>query len=252
MAMQSVNVAELKNRLSHYLRLVRGGQSVLVRDRDRVIARIEPAGGPEARAGSDAARLADLEARGILEARARPHHARSVVAAVDNACRRGRRPAQRARRRAMRFWDSSALVPLIVRQSVSHRVRNAIVQKTRPRPWRPTWSTTASASRRLAGALEESASARTWCVASRGRSVSISPARKRRPRSLCHALAQGRRLATRNATPSSSVPDGHAEGAVLHTFDQRLARAASREGFRVLPESMPSAESSDVDGSDAN
>lgn len=29
--------------------------------------------------------------------------------------------------------------------------------------------------------------------------------------------------------------DGHAEGAVLHTFDQRLAEAASREGFRVLP-----------------
>jgi predicted nucleic acid-binding protein len=29
--------------------------------------------------------------------------------------------------------------------------------------------------------------------------------------------------------------DGHAEGTVLHTFDQRLAEAASREGFRVLP-----------------
>src|SRR5262249_48847777 len=29
--------------------------------------------------------------------------------------------------------------------------------------------------------------------------------------------------------------DGHAEGAVLHTFDKRLAEAASREGFRVIP-----------------
>src|SRR5262245_62686668 len=67
MAMKSVNVAKLKNRLSHYLRMVRGGQSVLVRDRDRVIARIEPAGGADARPGSDAARLADLEARGILK-----------------------------------------------------------------------------------------------------------------------------------------------------------------------------------------
>jgi antitoxin (DNA-binding transcriptional repressor) of toxin-antitoxin stability system len=66
MAMNPVNVAELKNRLSHYLRLVRRGQAVLVRDRDRVIARIEPAGGYDATAGDDAARLSDLEARGIL------------------------------------------------------------------------------------------------------------------------------------------------------------------------------------------
>lgn len=63
-AMKAVNVAELKNRLSHYLRMVRRGQAVLVRDRDRVIARIEPAG-EEAAVGRDD-RLADLEARGIL------------------------------------------------------------------------------------------------------------------------------------------------------------------------------------------
>jgi len=66
MAMNPVNVAELKNRLSHYLRLVRRGQAVLVRDRDRVIARIEPAGGHDATTGDDAARLSELEARGIL------------------------------------------------------------------------------------------------------------------------------------------------------------------------------------------
>ena len=64
--MKAVNVAELKNRLSHYLRLVRRGQPILVRDRDRVIARIEPAGGAEAAAEDDAERLADLEAKGII------------------------------------------------------------------------------------------------------------------------------------------------------------------------------------------
>jgi antitoxin (DNA-binding transcriptional repressor) of toxin-antitoxin stability system len=64
--MTPVNVAELKNRLSHYLRLVRRGQAVLVRDRDRVIARIEPAGSHDAAAGNDAVRLSELEARGIL------------------------------------------------------------------------------------------------------------------------------------------------------------------------------------------
>ena len=42
--MKAVNVAELKNRLSHHLRMVRRGEALLVRDRDKVIARIEPAG----------------------------------------------------------------------------------------------------------------------------------------------------------------------------------------------------------------
>jgi probable F420-dependent oxidoreductase len=65
MAMKAVDVAELKNRLSHYLRMVRRGHAVLVRDRDKVIARIEPAGEPGAVETDDLRRLADLEARGI-------------------------------------------------------------------------------------------------------------------------------------------------------------------------------------------
>ena len=36
-----VRIAELQNRLSYYLRRVRRGESILVCDRDRVIARIE-------------------------------------------------------------------------------------------------------------------------------------------------------------------------------------------------------------------
>lgn len=40
--MKAVNVAELKNRLSSYLQLVRDGEEVVVKDRDRPIARITP------------------------------------------------------------------------------------------------------------------------------------------------------------------------------------------------------------------
>jgi antitoxin (DNA-binding transcriptional repressor) of toxin-antitoxin stability system len=65
-AMKPVNVAELKNRLSHYLRLVRRGHAILVRDRDRVIARIEPAGAHGLPVDDADARLADLEARGVV------------------------------------------------------------------------------------------------------------------------------------------------------------------------------------------
>jgi len=65
-AMKSVNVAELRNRLSHYLRRVRRGEALLVRDRDRVIARIEPAGDGRDAAADEGERLAELERRGVV------------------------------------------------------------------------------------------------------------------------------------------------------------------------------------------
>jgi prevent-host-death family protein len=40
--MKSVNIAELKNRLSVYLNEVKGGEEILVRDRNRPVARIVP------------------------------------------------------------------------------------------------------------------------------------------------------------------------------------------------------------------
>lgn len=40
--MQSVNIAELKNRLSAYLDRVREGEEVIIRDRRRPIAKIVP------------------------------------------------------------------------------------------------------------------------------------------------------------------------------------------------------------------
>ena len=61
-----VKVSELKNRLSHYLRQVRRGESVLICDRDRVIARIEPAGGSVSNLSGDAHWLEELERRGTI------------------------------------------------------------------------------------------------------------------------------------------------------------------------------------------
>lgn len=40
--MKSVGVKQLKTRLSEYLRLVRGGETVLVTDRDEVVAELRP------------------------------------------------------------------------------------------------------------------------------------------------------------------------------------------------------------------
>lgn len=64
--MITVRISELRNRLSHYLREVQRGKSVLVADRDRVIARIEPVGGVTAADGGDASWIADLERRGTI------------------------------------------------------------------------------------------------------------------------------------------------------------------------------------------
>ena len=44
--MQTVNIAELKNNLSHYLRQVRQGNEITIKDGNRVIARIVPAAPP--------------------------------------------------------------------------------------------------------------------------------------------------------------------------------------------------------------
>ena len=64
--MSVVKVSVLKNRLSHYLRLVRRGETVLVSDRDQVIARIEPAGDLASTGADDSGWLDDLERRGVV------------------------------------------------------------------------------------------------------------------------------------------------------------------------------------------
>ncbi|RMG84494.1 MAG: type II toxin-antitoxin system prevent-host-death family antitoxin [Candidatus Dadabacteria bacterium] len=57
--MHTVGVRELKARLSHYLRLARGGEPVMITDRGRPVARLVPEPGP------------DPETRGLWEMAAR-------------------------------------------------------------------------------------------------------------------------------------------------------------------------------------
>ena len=61
-----ITISKLKDHLSHYLREVRRGRSVVVCDRDRVIARIEPAGGTARAAGGADRWLDELERRGTI------------------------------------------------------------------------------------------------------------------------------------------------------------------------------------------
>jgi antitoxin (DNA-binding transcriptional repressor) of toxin-antitoxin stability system len=79
--MRSVGLKVLKNRLSEYIRAVANGETVLVTDRDRVVAEIRP---PAGRGPSSAdAFLAEAMRRGWLSAPIMPGSAlpaRSPVA----------------------------------------------------------------------------------------------------------------------------------------------------------------------------
>lgn len=96
--MKKAGIAELKNRLSYYLGFVRRGQSVLVYDRDRPIARIEPIRSPSAVEADDW--TTELERVGILRGPAarlpkdwldrRPATEGDVVAALLDERRSGR------------------------------------------------------------------------------------------------------------------------------------------------------------------
>jgi antitoxin (DNA-binding transcriptional repressor) of toxin-antitoxin stability system len=62
---KSVGIRELKNRLSEYVREVRGGEEILVTDRGEVVAELRRPTPPEARAVVHPG-LAALARRGIL------------------------------------------------------------------------------------------------------------------------------------------------------------------------------------------
>lgn len=63
--MRAVGIKTLKNRLSEYVRLAAGGETVLVTDRDQVVAELGPPQAGRAVALSDAA-LADAVRQGWL------------------------------------------------------------------------------------------------------------------------------------------------------------------------------------------
>lgn len=62
--MKKASISETKNRLSELLERVRRGETVLITDRDRPVARLEPVS--SARPAEVAGRLARLERAGLL------------------------------------------------------------------------------------------------------------------------------------------------------------------------------------------
>jgi antitoxin (DNA-binding transcriptional repressor) of toxin-antitoxin stability system len=69
--MLAIGIKALKDRLSEYLRLVAAGETVLVTDRDRVVAELGPPRPGRAETLDDAF-LADAVRQGLLRPRLRP------------------------------------------------------------------------------------------------------------------------------------------------------------------------------------
>lgn len=64
--MLHVKIGELRNKLSALLRRVKAGETILVYDRDKPVARIQPMTEKPPKFKNDKERLAWLEARGLV------------------------------------------------------------------------------------------------------------------------------------------------------------------------------------------
>jgi antitoxin (DNA-binding transcriptional repressor) of toxin-antitoxin stability system len=75
--MRSVGIKQLKARLSEYVRLARGGETILVSDRDQVVAQLGPPRYQPLEPESLDARLDRLAARGQVTRAGAPREGRS-------------------------------------------------------------------------------------------------------------------------------------------------------------------------------
>ena len=141
----------------------------------------------------------------------------------------------------MRFWDSSAVVPLIVSQAASPQADGWLSQDPELALWTLTSVELASAIRRLVreGVLGE-------------REANTAEARADELIRASHVIfnvetvqAQARRLLRLHPLRAADAMQlgaalewagGRPAGRFLHTLDAQLAVAATREGFHVVPE----------------
>ena len=141
----------------------------------------------------------------------------------------------------MRFWDTSAIVPLCVTEPASARVRRLAEEAPSVVVW---WATrveclSALARRRRDGRLgaPAEAQARRVLLALAAAWSEVIPSERLRQRTerllSVHALRAAGAFQLAAALLWSR---GETSGEAFVSFDERLREAARREGFRILPE----------------
>ncbi|HEV8642863.1 MAG TPA: type II toxin-antitoxin system VapC family toxin [Methylomirabilota bacterium] len=138
----------------------------------------------------------------------------------------------------MRFWDSSAVVPLLVEQKSSSRVAAWVAGDDAVVLWTLTPVEVVSALRRLVrdkALAEEIARRAEVRLAEILRAchviIDVDPVK-----SLATRLLRLHPLRAFDALQLGAAlhwVEGHPQGRTLHTLDSRLALAAQREGFNV-------------------
>ena len=140
----------------------------------------------------------------------------------------------------MRFWDSSAVVPLLIEQDPSSRAAAWVARDDAMVVWTLTPVEVVSALRRLVRdqtldeAIARAAEVRMEeIVRTCHVIIDVEPVKSLATRLLrLHALRAADALQLGAALHWT---EGHPQGRTLHTLDSRLALAAQREGFVVPP-----------------
>ena len=113
--MKTASISATKNQLSALIEQVRHGETIPITDHDRPVARLIPAATENGQSSPD--ELALLERKGILR---RGHGKACCLAPPSRAsATRQHTPSLTGRTRvgAVRFWDSSTILPLLVEET---------------------------------------------------------------------------------------------------------------------------------------
>jgi len=145
----------------------------------------------------------------------------------------------------VRFWDTSALVPLFIEQATTPLATQTLAQDAETVLWWATRVEYESALQRLLreGALDpgEATVARDSFSLLRDGAMEIEPGDALRSRA--ERILRQYPLRAADALQLASAltwVDDEAHGSEFVSFDDRLRNAAAKEGFTVLPESIAS------------
>ena len=139
----------------------------------------------------------------------------------------------------MRFWDTSALVPLLLEQETTAEVERFLAQDPDMAAWWGTPVECRSAAARLRReerlTVREEDQVLEILDALHQSWLEILPSEE--VRNTAHRLLRVHALTATDALQlaAATVWAGSSDRAELVTFDERLALAARLEGFRVLP-----------------
>ncbi|TFH66285.1 MAG: PIN domain-containing protein [Gemmatimonadales bacterium] len=144
----------------------------------------------------------------------------------------------------MRFWDTSALVPLLLEQEATVEVGGLLSQDLEIVAWWGTAMECASAAARLRReerlTVDEEDRVLGMLTELRNSWLEILPSEEIRDSAVRLLRVHGLKAADALQLAAARVWAGSTNRAELVTYDERLALAARLEGFRVLPGSRAS------------